>query len=192
MREEFEAVVQEIEGDLGQLRWIGSVLQRPSFGPEPSDPREAAEKDERIPKRAPEKPDPPGAERAGAFGNNPSSTPLPRGTTPNPPNLGSGADKNPERKGSREWDEESETSEWESSEPGAELEIPVELQSLPRSELQSYRNHLLMELLWIQQAIASRKNFLMLKRKLGIPNCSGSIPEFLDWCGETLELQHLS
>lgn len=34
VREEFEAVVLEIEGDLRQLRWSGRVLQRPRFGPE--------------------------------------------------------------------------------------------------------------------------------------------------------------
>lgn len=36
-------------------------------------------------------------------------------------------------------------------------EIPADLQGLPRWELQSHRKHLMMELLWIQQAIASRK-----------------------------------
>ncbi|XP_070620610.1 IQ domain-containing protein C [Erythrolamprus reginae] len=33
--------------------------------------------------------------------------------------------------------------------------------------LQSYRKHLAMELLWLQQAIASRKNYLILKQRLG-------------------------
>jgi len=40
-------------------------------------------------------------------------------------------------------------------------EIPLEdIKELPRtrSGLQSYRNHLIMELLWLQQAIVSRKN----------------------------------
>lgn len=135
----------------------------------------------------------------GAVGNTPSSAPLPSGTTPNPPNLGSGAEKNLEKEGrapagSQEWDNDSATSEWDSSDLGANpgkghsqkpreylgkvgtaptvwifgvtmgfsprfwAEIPAELQGLPRSELQSYRTHLVMELLWIQQAIASRKN----------------------------------
>ncbi|XP_014741123.1 PREDICTED: IQ domain-containing protein C [Sturnus vulgaris] len=201
LREEFEAVVLEIEGDLRQLRWTGRVLQRPRFDPEPSpgkplDAWEAA-KDETIPKKTPEKPDPPGAERAGNFGNIPSSAPLPSGTTPKPPkppNLGSGADKSLGKEGralSQEWDNDSVTSEWDSSHLGASPEIPADLQGLSRSELQSHRRHLLMELLWIQQAIASRKHFLMLKQKLGIPNHSG-IPEFLDWFGEALEQQHKS
>ncbi|XP_040443676.1 uncharacterized protein LOC121085253 isoform X2 [Falco naumanni] len=52
------------------------------------------------------------------------------------------------------------------------LEIPLEdIKELPRtrSGLQSYRNHLIMELLWLQQAIVSRKNYLMLKQRLGVP-----------------------
>ncbi|XP_072741357.1 IQ domain-containing protein C isoform X5 [Ciconia boyciana] len=55
---------------------------------------------------------------------------------------------------------------WDSAVPEAEsleacLEIPLEdIKELPRtrSGLQSYRNHLIMELLWLQQAIVSRKN----------------------------------
>ncbi|XP_010177125.1 PREDICTED: IQ domain-containing protein C, partial [Mesitornis unicolor] len=53
------------------------------------------------------------------------------------------------------------------------LEIPLEdIKELPRtrSELQAYRNHLVMELLWLQQAITSRKNYLMLKQRLGTPD----------------------
>lgn len=202
VREEFEAVVLEIEGDLRHLRWSGRVLQLPSFGPEPLpgkllDPGKAAENNETIPKKPLEKPDPLGPERAGGCGNTPSSAPLPSGTTPNPPNLGSGADKIPGKEGralagSEEWDKDSVSSEWDSSDLGASPEIPPDLQGVPRSELQSYRKHLLMELLWIQQAIASRKNFLMLKEKLGIPDHSGGIPEFLGWCGEALELQQHS
>ncbi|XP_007902509.2 IQ domain-containing protein C [Callorhinchus milii] len=35
--------------------------------------------------------------------------------------------------------------------------------------LQKYRSNLAMELLWLQQAIASRKNYLILKQRLGTP-----------------------
>ncbi|XP_044281245.1 IQ domain-containing protein C [Varanus komodoensis] len=41
-------------------------------------------------------------------------------------------------------------------------EVP---QAIP--DLQRYRKHLAMELLWLQQAIVSRKNYLMLKQRLG-------------------------
>ncbi|XP_067389986.1 IQ domain-containing protein C isoform X2 [Emydura macquarii macquarii] len=47
---------------------------------------------------------------------------------------------------------------------GIKQELP---QTLP--DLQSYRNHLAMELLWLQQAIVSRKNYLILKQRLGTP-----------------------
>ncbi|XP_042635942.1 IQ domain-containing protein C [Catharus ustulatus] len=192
LREEFEAVVLEIEGDLRHLRWTGRVLQQPRFDPEPSPvkplaPGEAV-KNESISKKSLEKLDPPGAERAGSFGNVPSSSPLPP-KPPKSPNLGCGAAKSLEKEGralagSQEWDKE-----WDSNHHGASPEIPEDLQGLSHWELQSHRNHLRMELLWIQQAIASRKQFLMLKQKLGIPNHSG-IPEFLDWCGEALQQQH--
>ncbi|TRZ19017.1 hypothetical protein HGM15179_008046 [Zosterops borbonicus] len=124
----------------------------------PLDPEEAAE-NKTIPKKNPEKPNPPGAERAGSFGNIPLSAPLPSGTTPNPPNLGSGAAKTLRKEGrALEWDNDSVTSEWDSSDLTASPAIPEDLRGLSRSELLSHRNHLLMELLWIQQAIASRKH----------------------------------
>ncbi|XP_078422204.1 IQ domain-containing protein C [Cetorhinus maximus] len=43
-------------------------------------------------------------------------------------------------------------------------EMPTTLE-----ELQKYRSSLAMELLWLQQAIASRKNYLILKQRLGTP-----------------------
>ncbi|XP_054855552.1 IQ domain-containing protein C isoform X2 [Eublepharis macularius] len=42
--------------------------------------------------------------------------------------------------------------------------LPVMPQALP--DLQHYRKHLTMELLWLQQAISSRKNYLILKQRL--------------------------
>ncbi|XP_062890780.1 IQ domain-containing protein C isoform X2 [Mobula hypostoma] len=43
-------------------------------------------------------------------------------------------------------------------------EMPMSFQ-----ELQNYRSSLAMELLWLQQAIVSRKNYLLLKQKFGPP-----------------------
>ncbi|TFK13336.1 5-formyltetrahydrofolate cyclo-ligase [Platysternon megacephalum] len=55
----------------------------------------------------------------------------------------------------------------------ASLELPFKSikQELPQTlpDLQCYRNHLAMELLWLQQAIVSRKNYLILKQRLGTP-----------------------
>nr|XP_009679323.1 PREDICTED: IQ domain-containing protein C [Struthio camelus australis] len=61
----------------------------------------------------------------------------------------------------------------ETESPATSLEIPLEdFEELPRTVpgLLSYRNHLIMELLWLQQAIVSRKNYLRLKKKLGTPD----------------------
>ncbi|XP_071624090.1 IQ domain-containing protein C isoform X2 [Heliangelus exortis] len=120
----------------------------------------------------------------------------------NPTTLG-GGDHQHTKKGcsapaeSEDWQNDGTVSSvWDSTLLGAEsleasLGIPLEdLKELPRthSGLQSYRNHLMMELLWLQQAIISRKNFLMLKQKLGTPDPWEGIPEHqghLDWCGAT-------
>ncbi|XP_077045715.1 uncharacterized protein LOC129129952 isoform X2 [Agelaius phoeniceus] len=113
VREEFEAVVLEIEGDLRQLRWSGRVLQRPRFSPEdapgpvpagfgapgaarpaqpspgkPSEPGEAAENKKR---KNQEKPNPGGAERGGSCGNIPPPNPKNAKPPPKPPDLGCGA-----------------------------------------------------------------------------------------------------
>ncbi|XP_074018243.1 IQ domain-containing protein C [Numenius arquata] len=93
-----------------------------------------------------------------------------------PPNPGGDADKCTEKgcgapAESQEWQNDSGVLEAESLE--ASLGIPLEeIKQLPRtrSGLQSYRNHLIMELMWLQQAIVSRKNYLMLKRRLGTPD----------------------
>ncbi|XP_074832766.1 IQ domain-containing protein C isoform X2 [Carettochelys insculpta] len=52
-----------------------------------------------------------------------------------------------------------------------ELPFKNTQQELPQTlpDLQCYRNHLAMELLWLQQAIVSRKKYLILKQRLGTP-----------------------
>ncbi|XP_068513934.1 IQ domain-containing protein C isoform X2 [Anas acuta] len=100
-----------------------------------------------------------------------------------PPNPGAEAEKST-AKGcgalaeSEEWQNSSVSSVWDSTVHESEsleacLEIPLEdIKELPRTRagLQSYRNHLIMELLWLQQAIVSRKNYLKLKQRLGTPD----------------------
>ncbi|XP_041273605.1 IQ domain-containing protein C isoform X2 [Onychostruthus taczanowskii] len=148
----------------------------------PPDLRRGAAENKTIPRKTREEPDPRGAERAG---NIPNSAPLPWGTTPNPknpqnpPDLGRGAAQSPEE----EEEEEGGALGWasDSSELGASPEIPEELQGLPRWELQSHREHLLLELLWIQQAISSRKHFLLLKQKLGVPTPPAAFPREKPW-----------
>ncbi|XP_074903422.1 IQ domain-containing protein C isoform X4 [Buteo buteo] len=106
------------------------------------------------------------------------------GDAANPPDPGADADKCTEKEcaapaESEDWQNDSNVSSvWDSAVLEAEsfescLEIPLEdIKDLPRtrSGLQSYRNHLIMELVWLQQAIVSRKNYLMLKQRLGTPD----------------------
>ncbi|XP_027584153.1 IQ domain-containing protein C [Pipra filicauda] len=201
-REDFEAAVLEIDGDLRELRWTGQLLLRPSFGPgprgpaqpTPGQPLEPQETSTKNPLEEPEPPEPDGTPPAPLQGR---TAPTPTGPedTLSPPNVGVEGDKGTEKE-SEEWDNDSgETSVWDSSDLGTETlgahpEIPLGDLPQTRSGLQAYRTHLLMELMWLQQAIASRKNFLMLKQKLGIPDSLGGIPNPLDGCGEAVELQH--
>ncbi|XP_027762488.1 IQ domain-containing protein C, partial [Empidonax traillii] len=213
-REDFEAAVLEIDGDLRALRWTGQLLLRPSFDPDPQGPAQPfspcpipipplcplwqpLDPQESSTKTPPEEPEPPEPDETPPAPLQGRTAPTPTGQddTLSPPDGGVEGDKGTEKE-SEEWDKESsDTSVWDScdlgTEPlGAHPEIP--LGDLPRSRsgLQAYRNHLLMELLWLQQAIASRKNFLMLKRKLGIPDPLEGVPKHLDWCGGAVELQH--
>lgn len=61
----------------------------------------------------------------------------------------------------------------ETGSAAASQELPFKSiqQELPQTlpDLQCYRNHLAMELLWLQQAIVSRKKYLILKQRLGTP-----------------------
>ncbi|XP_052666956.1 IQ domain-containing protein C isoform X1 [Harpia harpyja] len=219
LREEYEEVVREIEGDLSRLEWRGRFLPRPLFVPEvrasgragasaaPSEggsstkpaqgkrsgPLEAVPSDEASAEKPQEEVDASEPEH-----DRDCSSVKPRaqlesqkelsstgeGDAANPPNPRADADKCTEKEcaapaESEDWQNDSNVSSvWDSTVLEAEsfescLEIPLEdLKDLPRtrSGLQSYRNHLIMELLWLQQAIVSRKNYLMLKQRLGTPD----------------------
>ncbi|KAM6235501.1 IQ domain-containing protein C [Spheniscus humboldti] len=199
LRAEYEEVVREIEGDLSRLEWRGRFLPRPVFVPEKptqgkrSGPRQAALSDEASAEKPQEELDASEPERDwGCSGVKPTAQPQSEkelssageGDVVSPPNLGADADKctgegcsAPAE--SEDWQNDSSgTSVWEGAILEADsleacLEIPLEdIKELPRtrSGLQSYRNHLIMELLWLQQAIVSRKNYLMLKQRLGSPD----------------------
>ncbi|XP_071433071.1 coiled-coil domain-containing protein 28B isoform X2 [Pithys albifrons albifrons] len=210
-RRDFEAAVLQIEGSLRELRWTGRLLPRPRFEPdprgraqspeEPLDPQEGTGSARIGPPEPPEEPDLP--ERSGGCSEGPpvqgraAPTPPGQGDPLSPPKVGAeGAQGTGRGCRSEEGDSDSSTSSgWDDPDtgtetPGAHPEIPLRDLPQTRSGLESYRNHLLMELMWLQQAIASRKNFLMLKRKLGIPEPLEGIPKPLDWCGEAVELQH--
>ncbi|XP_064327366.1 IQ domain-containing protein C [Phalacrocorax carbo] len=199
LRMEYEEVVREIEGDLSQLEWRGWVLPRPVFVPEKatqgkrSGPREAVPSDKASAEKPQEELDASEPQRDWGCSNVKPTAQLQgkkelsavgEGDLVSTPNLGADADKCAE-KGHRA---PAESGDWQnsSSVPSARdgalleaesleacLEIPLEdIKKLPRTQsgLESYRNHLVMESLWLQQAIVSRKNYLMLKQRLGIPD----------------------
>ncbi|KFR03526.1 IQ domain-containing protein C, partial [Nipponia nippon] len=187
LRAEYEEVVREIEGDLSQLEWRGRILPRPLFVPEKptqgerSGLREAAPSDEGSAEKPQEELDAsePEQER-GCSGVKPTAqlqsekerSSAGEGDVVSPPSLVADADKCTERGCSAPAESEdrqndsSVASVWDSAILEAESleacsEIPLEdIKELPRTRagLQSYRNHLVMELLWLQQAIVSRKN----------------------------------
>ncbi|KAM4794891.1 IQ domain-containing protein C [Rhinophrynus dorsalis] len=51
---------------------------------------------------------------------------------------------------------------------GKVLDEELPLENL--NKLRKHRSHLAMEMLWLQQAIVSRKNYLMVRQKLGMPD----------------------
>uniref|UniRef100_A0A663EJ57 IQ motif containing C n=1 Tax=Aquila chrysaetos chrysaetos TaxID=223781 RepID=A0A663EJ57_AQUCH len=199
LREEYEEVVREIEGDLSRLEWRGRFLPRPLFVPEKpaqgkrSGPLEAVPSDEASAEKPQEEVDASEPERdwdcssvkpTAQLESQKELSSTGEGDAATPPNPGADADKCTEKEcaapaESEDWQNDSNVSSvWDSAVLEAEsfescLEIPLEdIKDLPRtrSGLQSYRNHLIMELLWLQQAIVSRKNYLMLKQRLGTPD----------------------
>ncbi|XP_026719018.1 IQ domain-containing protein C, partial [Athene cunicularia] len=198
LRAEYEEVVREIEGDLSQLEWRGRFLPRPVFVPEPrqgkcSGPQEAVPSDELSAEKLQEKLDASEPEQDWGCSSVKRTVRLQsekelsspgEGDVVSPPDLGGDAKKHTEKEcsapaESEDWQKDSSVSSvWDSAGLEAEsleacLEIPLEdIKELPRtrSGLQAYRNHLIMELLWLQQAIVSRKNYLMLKQRLGNPD----------------------
>ncbi|XP_069659085.1 IQ domain-containing protein C isoform X2 [Haliaeetus albicilla] len=199
LREEYEEVVREIEGDLSRLEWRGRFLPRPLFVPEkpaqgkhsglleavPSDKASAEKPQEEVDASEPEHDwDCSSVKPTAQLESQKELSSTGEGDAANPPNPRADADKCTEKEcaapaESEDWQNDSNVSSvWDSAVLEAEsfescLEIPLEdIKDLPRtrSGLQSYRNHLIMELVWLQQAIVSRKNYLMLKQRLGTPD----------------------
>ncbi|XP_072211313.1 IQ domain-containing protein C isoform X2 [Excalfactoria chinensis] len=200
VRAEYEQLVTEIEGDRSRLRWTGRYLRTPVFRPEEpmkekcSALQEAASSDKGSTEKTQQELDVSKPEQD--WGSNSSMKPMAQlqsekdlssmgeCNVASPPDLGAVKGKSTEKRcsapaQSKEWQNSSSISSvWDSTdlEPGslkACMEIPhVDVKELPRTRpgLQSFRNHLIMELLWLQQAIDSRKNYLKLKQRLESPD----------------------
>ncbi|XP_015738791.1 IQ domain-containing protein C isoform X4 [Coturnix japonica] len=200
VRAEYEQLVLDVEGERGRLRWTGRYLRTPVFLPEPvkekcSALQEAVSSHKGSTEKTQQELDVLKPERDWGSSNSMKHvaqlqsekelSSMGECNGANPPNLGAVAGKSTEKRRSvpaqsKEWQNTSSVSSvWDSTdlEPGslnACMEIPhVDLKELPRTRpgLQSFRNHLIMELLWLQQAIDSRKNYLKLKQRLESPDC---------------------
>ncbi|XP_036603117.1 IQ domain-containing protein C [Trichosurus vulpecula] len=152
LRAEYEEVVREVEGDLsGQLRWVGRWLPRPVFSPETRrrtyGPREG--EGSPGPRREPpirlrgEEPESDGGWKEPCPVKGPEQGAGPRSQQDLMMEAGDKAlRRDPEAQ---------------------EFTLP----SQP-AQLQRLRRHLAMEMLWLQQAIVSRKKYLLLRQTLDL------------------------
>ncbi|KAM6172226.1 IQ domain-containing protein C [Erethizon dorsatum] len=172
LRAEYESIVQEIEGDLGTLQWSDGCIPRPQFLPKKAKshctwkarekvPSSEQELRSHFPFKEPEEKaiwEEMALKKSGETSANPGS--LCRDDSSWLQVEHSNKTRNPRQ------EETKSTSRMESPEltsPGLS-HSHQELQ-----KLQYHRSHLAMELLWLQQAINSRKEYLILKQTLTSP-----------------------
>ncbi|XP_074161463.1 IQ domain-containing protein C isoform X6 [Sminthopsis crassicaudata] len=158
LRAEYEEVVRQVEGDLGgQLRWVGRWLPRPVFSPE-----------------APRRPCGPRTEG----GSSPVQEPPSRLQSEEPETDGGRKEpspvKGPEQQDGFRVGQEGIPQHSLMMEAGEPMltRIPEALELTSASQpaqLQKLRRHLAMEMLWLQQAIVSRKKYLLLRQTLDLP-----------------------
>ncbi|XP_028368832.1 IQ domain-containing protein C isoform X2 [Phyllostomus discolor] len=176
LRAEYEAVVRELEGDLGTLQWTEGWIPRPQFLPQKAKSHRTWKARERVPKpeqelwscfsrKEPERDVTPGEmmlKKSGVSSANSDSLPC-RDESPWLQDEQSRKTRKPSQEKTRDM------SRMENPEAaGPRLpHSPAELQ-----ELQYRRSHLAMELLWLQQAINSRKEYLTLRQTLQSPEAS--------------------
>ncbi|XP_026558507.1 IQ domain-containing protein C [Pseudonaja textilis] len=191
VRSKYESIVKEIEGDFDWLQWTGHLFPRPTFSSKSSKKSIKQFNREEVKVDKPQKQDAQYFQEASQpkqmcdFEMQFPSRLLPEVTAE--PKIGEvGQQALDAHSGNvcslpaenEEGGEPSITSsDWSSTVLGMESprlsqESPFpKAPEMPRGmpDLQNYRKHLAMELLWLQQAIASRKNYLILKRRLGKP-----------------------
>ncbi|XP_054994870.1 IQ domain-containing protein C isoform X2 [Sorex araneus] len=162
LRAEYEAIVREIDGDLGTLQWTEGWIPTPRFPPQkakspcirPAGERANPEQSRWLCKK-PEKEAIGEKTRPTVSGE--SSASARRVPCPDARPWPQGQSRKPCREESADelWMKKPET-----AGPGL---------SYSQTELQELRSHLAMELLWLQQAINSRKEYLILKQTLRSP-----------------------
>ncbi|XP_045638074.1 IQ domain-containing protein C isoform X1 [Ursus americanus] len=173
LRAEYEAIVREIEGDLGTLQWTEGWIPRPQFLPEKAKSHRTRKSQGRAPNPEQELLACKEHEReavleelmlkkSGESSANSGSLPC-RGDSPWLWDEHSRTARNPSQGETRD---KSRMENPETAGPG----LPCSQTEL--QELQYHHNHLAMELLWLQQAINSRKEYLILKHTLTSPEAS--------------------
>uniref|UniRef100_G1QPN5 IQ motif containing C n=1 Tax=Nomascus leucogenys TaxID=61853 RepID=G1QPN5_NOMLE len=169
LRAEYEAIVREVEGDLGTLQWTEGRIPRPRFLPEKAKSHQTWKAGDRV--ANPEQ---------GLWNHFPCEESEGEATweemvlkksgesSANQGNLcrdhSSWLQMEQNRKPSQE--ETRDTTRMENPE-ATDQRLPHSQPQL--QELQYHRSHLAMELLWLQQAINSRKEYLLLKQTLRSP-----------------------
>ncbi|XP_023582797.1 IQ domain-containing protein C isoform X1 [Trichechus manatus latirostris] len=164
LRAEYEATVREIEGDQGMVQWTEGWIPRPQFLPEKVKSHRTWKAGERV--TNPEKelgshfpckePEEMVLKKSGESSANPGSLPCREDN----PLL---QDEQSRKTSHGETRDSSRTGNPETTDPG----LPYS--QLDLQEVQHLRSHLAMELLWLQQAISSRKEYLILKQTLSSP-----------------------
>nr|XP_060640117.1 IQ domain-containing protein C [Anolis sagrei ordinatus] len=186
LKQEYEDIVKEIEGNLDRLHWENHSVPKPIFLPKKSIKMKALSSQEaESSKKQEHEPKPCCQEEL--LPEKDSEMQLPRhlsekvidvnkedDTRQNPEYLESKPPGNAciaSAEDEEDKEQSSVSSTWSSFILGTET--PPRGQTLPchqgeaLPELQEHRKHLAMELLWLQQAIVSRKNYLILKQRIG-------------------------
>ncbi|KAM3829755.1 IQ domain-containing protein C [Vipera latastei] len=190
LRSKYESIVKEIEGDLDGVQWTGHLFPRPEFL------SKSAQKSIKEFNREEVKVDRPPKQDAQYYQESkpmsdfemqfPSRLLAEEAAEPKIDEVGESLEQAVDARlgnvcslpGENEEGEPSNaSSDWSSTILGTESPRMSQEFHFPKAPevprgmpgLQNYRKHLAMELLWLQQAIASRKNYLILKQRLGNP-----------------------
>ncbi|XP_003415507.2 IQ domain-containing protein C isoform X2 [Loxodonta africana] len=164
LRAEYEATVREIEGDQGVVQWTEGWIPRPQFLPENVKSHRTWKAGERVtnpekelgsqfPCKEPE-------EMVLKKSRESSANP---GSREDSPQLQDKQSRKTRKPSQGETRDSSRMGNPEATDPG----LPYS--QLELQEVQHLRSHLAMELLWLQQAINSRKEYLTLKQTLSSP-----------------------
>ncbi|XP_054427872.1 LOW QUALITY PROTEIN: IQ domain-containing protein C [Pteronotus mesoamericanus] len=176
LRAEYEAIVQELEDDLGTLQWTEGWIPRPQFLPQKAKSHRTWKAGGRVQKpeqelwscfshKSPEREviqEERMLKKSGESSANSDSLPC----IDDSPWLQDEQSRKTRKSSQEETRDKSRMENPEAAGPGLPRS-PTELQ-----ELQYRRSHLAMELLWLQQAINSRKEYLLLRQTLGSPEAS--------------------